>query len=118
MRIMGFSRKWQKLSNPEFTTFRFKRRDKQDWQVGECVQIVYKPRSKEREKLGVAEIVKKEPRDMVLGRPHKYPIATLDDVIADGFNHYWEMWDWLVETYPRQRIYNEPMNLLALRWVK
>jgi len=30
MRILGFSKKWDKLKDPEFTTFRFERKDK-DW---------------------------------------------------------------------------------------
>lgn len=45
MRILGFSKHWAKLDNPEFTTFRFPRKDK-DWQIGETVKIVIKPRSK------------------------------------------------------------------------
>jgi len=116
MRVLGFSEKWGKLRQDSFTTFRFVRKDK-DWQVGELVLIVYKPRSKGGgEKLGIAEIISKDPKDMVLGRPHTYPIVTLAEANADGFDGYWEMWDWLVETYPRQRIYNEPMNKLTLRW--
>lgn len=62
MRILGFSKKWPKLKEPEFTTFRFERKDKPHY-VGEQLQIVIQPRRKGGgEKLGIAEIVKKEPR--------------------------------------------------------
>ena len=66
MRILGFSKKWPKLyKNPDelLTTFRYPRRDK-DWQVEEVVQVVYKPRSKEREPLGIARIIRLQPKDM------------------------------------------------------
>ena len=62
MRILGFSEKWAKLLEGTFTTFRLERRDT-DWQVGEVVQVVYKPRRKGGgEKLGVAKIVDKARR--------------------------------------------------------
>lgn len=64
MRILGFSQKWHKLNNGIlFTTFRFPRKDK-DWEIEEVVQIVYKPRSKQREPLGIARIIRKEPKDL------------------------------------------------------
>lgn len=122
MRILGFTKKWDKLKQPEFTTFRFPRRDK-DWQVGESVQIVYKPRSKEREILGVAEIVSKEPRNMVklldiIGKEHNVPTITEDEAKADGFEDYWGMWHWLFDAYRGgQRFIDEPMNKLTLKWL-
>lgn len=69
MRILGFSRKdWINYLNGNwkreeeiFTTFRFTRRDR-DWEVGELVQIVIKPRTKGREPLGIAKIVSKKVR--------------------------------------------------------
>ena len=70
MRILGFSKKWPKLNKQwyerdlhTFTTFRYPRRDS-DWGVEEVVQIVYKPRSKEREPLGIARIIRIETKDM------------------------------------------------------
>jgi len=70
MRILGFSKKWPKLDKPwfardihTFTTFRYPRRDR-DWEVEEVVQVVYKPRSKEREPLGIARIIRIQPKDM------------------------------------------------------
>jgi hypothetical protein len=60
MRIIGFSQHWEKLNNDIlFTTFRYPRKDK-DWQVEETVQVVYKPRSKERKPLGIARIIRKD----------------------------------------------------------
>ena len=116
MRILGFSKKWQKLSNPEFTTFRFPRRDR-DWEVGELVQVVYKPRSKNREILGTAEIVGKELRNMVklLADESPYPTISENEAKADGFKDYWEMWERLFDTYSGQRLIDEPMNKLTLR---
>jgi len=70
MRILGFSHKWRKLNKQwyerdlhTFTTFRYPRRDK-DWEVEEVVQVVYKPRSKEREPLGIARIIRKQEKDI------------------------------------------------------
>jgi len=66
MRILGFSKKWAKLNNKLlFTTFRFPRKDK-DWEIEEVVQIVYKPRSKEREPLGIARIIPNPPESFKL----------------------------------------------------
>ena len=108
MRILGFSKKWGKLQQPEFTTFRFERKDK-DWGVNEVVQIVYKPRSKEREVLGMAKIV---------GRKSKHiPVDVAEqEAIEDGFPNCFQMWLWFRETYGRRKMY-QPMNKLTLVWV-
>lgn len=104
MRILGFSKKWGKLQQPEFTTFRFPRKDR-DWVVGEKVQIVYKPRRKGGgERLGIARINYKEfvrVKDITEG-----------EAIKDGFHNALEMWLWLKK--PKG---NEPMNKLTLRWI-
>ncbi len=70
MRILGFSKKWDKLNKQwfqrdihTFTTFRYPRRDR-DWEVEEIVQVVYKPRSKEREPLGIARIIRKQEKNL------------------------------------------------------
>jgi hypothetical protein len=78
---MGFSVKWHKLQQPIFTTFRLPRKDK-DWSIGEQVQIVYHPRSKDREKLGEAIITNVEARSF---DPAMAPKITDDEAIADGF---------------------------------
>ena len=109
MRILGFSRKWGKLKKPEFTTFRFTRKDK-DWQIGEIVQVVFKPRSKGREILGVAEIMGKEKRYM----EH---ISNLE-ARRDGFKNVAEMIMWLTKSYAHDdRFLFEPFNKLTLRWI-
>lgn len=82
MRELGFTEKWPKLKQDTFTTFRF-RRDR-DWTVGEIVRVVFKPRTKEREVLGVAQIVKKEQRIVAyIGRGA--PKVTEEEAKADGF---------------------------------
>ena len=102
MRILGFSKKWDKLSDIEFTTFRFPRKDR-DWSAGEKVQVVFKPRSKEREPLGIARIIFKE---------FRFPLAiTGDEAIKDGFNNALEMWLFLKK--PKN---DTPINKLTLRW--
>ena len=70
MRILGFSKKWDKLNKKwyqrdvhTFTTFRYPRRDR-DWEVEEVVQVVYKPRSKERKPLGIARIIRIDEKDI------------------------------------------------------
>ena len=109
MRVLGFSKKWDKLNQTKFTTFRFARKDR-DWQVGEAVQIIYKPRGKKRERLGIAEIINKEQRDL-------YRVGITDtEVVKDGFKDIDEMGKWLDKTYGRRWL-DEPMNKLTLRWI-
>jgi len=116
MRILGFSKKWDKLNQKEFTTFRFPRKDR-DWANGEEVQIVFKPRSKEREILGIARIIDKRPRWV---RPHPLTseLKKVDDEEAqkDGFVHASEMILWM-DLQHNFRNYDEPMNKLTLRWL-
>ncbi|GAI15166.1 unnamed protein product [marine sediment metagenome] len=125
MRILGFSKKWDKLQQDRFTTFRFARKDK-DWSVGELVQIVYKPRSKGGgEKLGIAEILSKEKRAMAW-EGDKTGMAVVYDIeaVLDGFQRrgdklaYFFMWEFLWDCYGGERLMNEPMNKLTLRWVE
>ncbi len=115
MRILGFSEKWYKLSQEEFTTFRFPRRDK-DWVEGEVVQVVFKPRSKEREIFGVAEIISKELRHIfrwtVAGQSGGLSNA---EAVKDGFKDKDDMLRWLNKAHG-DRIYQELMNKLTLRW--
>lgn len=124
MRILGFSRKWPKLEQPEFTTFRFPRRDR-DWAVGEFVQVVYKPRSRDREVLGTAEIISREPRRAAKhGCLLPYPCISNQEAEQDGFPGtiekpaYFMMWEWLWDTHGSERLFNEPMSKLTLRWIK
>jgi len=116
MRILGFSKRWQKLSNPEFTTFRFARKDR-DWEIGEQVQIVYKPRSKNREVLGVATVVGKNTRFIPPTASQKIivnpPLVTEAEAIADGFESLATMLEWLHRTYGMWRAVL--MNKLTLR---
>lgn len=119
MRILGFSKKWAKLQQDKFTTFRFTRRDK-DWQVGELVKVVYKPRRKGGgEKLGVAQIISKERRWIFTAKKLRGQKAvTPSEAHTDGFKSYVEMAVWLVKIYGHTRLVNEPMNKLTLRWAK
>jgi len=114
-RVLGFSHHWDKLNNPQFTTFRFPRKDR-DWYIGEVVQIVYKPRSKEREILGLAKIVKKELR--IFCHPEaSHPLRIMiSEAILDGFKTYGDMSLWFREQYGA-RIFSEPINRLTLEWV-
>jgi len=114
MRILGFKELWWKLSQDEFTTFRFPRKDK-DWQVGEVVQVVYKPRSKNRDILGTAEIIRKEPRWIKPKLRDDIPDITEEEVVADGFEGWREMWAWLLKSYDIRRLLREPINKLTLR---
>lgn len=115
MRILGFSVKWPKLLEPEFTTFRLCRRDK-DWQVSELVQVVFKPRSKEREILGIAVILSKEPRRLCGSSVPHYRYITAYEAIEDGFNSLSDMEAWLLKAHGG-RIREELINKLTVRWV-
>ena len=125
MRILGFTKKWPKLREPDFTTFRFRRRDR-DWAVGELVQIVYKPRSKDREILGTAEILSSERRWVLSAKDDELKhygdyfavkAVTENEAILDGFKNRADMVDWIGKAH-RLRNMLEPMNKLSLRWVK
>lgn len=124
MRILGFGKMWPKLQKEVFTTFRFKRRDA-DWQVGEEVQIVYRPRSKERKVLGTAIIMGREVRRMSReGSKAEAPWVTNNEAHRDGFepekfkSPRFVMWEWLFETYGGRRLLDEPMNKLTLKRVR
>jgi hypothetical protein len=123
MRILGFSKMWPKLTQGwEFTTFRLPRLDK-DWQPKETVQIVLKPRSKERVLLGTAEIRKVEPRQfprqmIKLSLQHGVPYITDSEAKIDGFNDLDDMFKWMLKTHGHDdRFLFEPINKLILRWV-
>ena len=113
MRVLGFSKKWPKLSNPEFTTFRYPRKDR-DWQVGELVQLVYHPRSKDREVLGTAEIVLKEKRNVnITSTFSDIPQVSYVEAVRDGFVNQVDMVSWFAKTYGGNA--NPIMNKLTLR---
>lgn len=132
MRILGFSKKWGKLNNQIlFTTFRYPRRDK-DWQVEEVVQVVYKPRTKIREPLGIARIIRKEEKNT--GKDWKYypfpsspntpDMITPVEAREDGFTGMHGGGDikgllkWLRES-AGMRYYREPIvNKLTLYWIE
>ena len=105
MRIMGFSKKWDKLTNPEFTTFRFPRKDR-DWAENEVVQIVYKPRSKDREILGIAQVMRKETR--------QFADITHEEAVEDGFINLHQMFEFLSKNSNK---WLQPINKLILRWL-
>jgi len=131
MRILGFSKKWDKLRQPDFTTFRFPRRDK-DWEVGEQVRVVYKPRTKEREVLGIAKIIGKErcwvgwattlihwihsQKDILPGRGG-WGTVSHKEAVEDGFSGVLEMIQWMSKTH-KDRNNQEIMNKLTLQWVE
>ena len=133
MRIISFSKKWDKLKQPEFTTFRFPRKDR-DWEDGEVVQVYYKNRSPLREKLGDAEIISKVKRRMARnGDETGEVLITYQEAEDDGFTgtldkpayfNMWEflwdyyMWEFLRDYYGGERLQKEPMNKLTLRWLK
>jgi len=113
MRILGMSQMWPKLDNPSFTSFRFARRDR-DWAVGEMVSVVFRPRSKDRRVLGMAEIVGKVARCMA---PHigcDLPFLTDAEAQYDGFESSAKMQQWLVSIYGGHS--SAHMNKLTLKW--
>lgn len=124
MRILGFSKKWDKLNRLEFTTFRFARNDK-DWQINEQVKIKIKPRSKGGGTLlGIAKIINKETRriDHFRASP-SIPYSgfvTEEEAMTDGFVNAKEMLDWLDKSYhyDDRWVFGEPMNKLTLQWIQ
>lgn len=108
MRELGFSQRGPKLKQPEFTTFRCPRRDR-DWHKGEMVRVVHRPRSEDREVLGVAQIVNKELR--IMGR------ITEEEARADGFVDLAAMLEWMESAHGQERIApGQKIHKLTLAW--
>jgi len=95
---------WDKLNKDKFTTFRYPRKDK-DWESGEKVQVYFKNRTPERNKLGIAEIVSKQPKLI--------NDITEEEAVEDGFNNSFEMWLFLKEPSSETLI-----NKLTLKWIE
>ena len=136
MRILGFSEHWHKLDNDLlFTTFRFARKDAdkgRDWAIEETVQIFYKPRSPKREYLGIARIIRKEPRNLsklfsYFGNFHENTpdVIRPDEAEADGFTNKHHgggdteaMRDYFRKTYGWSKCDKEPIYKITLYWIK
>jgi hypothetical protein len=121
MRILGFSKKWGKLNQPKFTTFRYSRMDK-DWYTGEEVQIYYKPRSISRRNLGIAKIIMIEPRELdkeyyELCKGDCAPLITEIEAKEDGFESIEDMIKWMQVKYGHLD-WMPRMNKLTLEWEK
>lgn len=116
MRILGFVKHWSKLNKNTFTTFRYPRRDR-DWFVGEKVQVVIRPRSKDKVWLGTAEIIDKEKRNVGFKEIEGVKKLTSAEAINDGFRNRADMISWLYNLYG-DRTLKEPMHKISLRWVE
>ena len=132
MRELGFSKKWDKLNSEIlFTTFRFPRKDK-DWQVEEVVKIVYKPRSKEREVMGVARIIRKDVKDLNkqfhyytggYSMPNTPDTITPIEAEDDGFTGMHgggdteKMRQFFIDTYGYSKC-KELINKITLYWIE
>jgi hypothetical protein len=112
MRILGFSQDWSKLKQDRFTTFRFPRRDR-DWEAGEAVQVVIKPRSKSRQVRGLAVIVYKESKYLV--GPGVIRQVSDAEAREDGFNNFADMLLWFSKVHG-DRIFREKLNKLIVEW--
>jgi len=114
MRILSFTKMWDKLRLPEFTTFRLPRADAwkgRDWHEGETVQVYFHNRRPDREHLGNATIIKKEPA----------LFCQIDDeqAIADGFSDAGDMYDWMCSSHHTEiDPYSFRLNKLTLKWCK
>ena len=113
---MSFNKQWPKLKQLEFTTFRYPRVDN-DWYVGEQVQVFYKARSKDRQRLGEAAIIGKEHRELerFFARDDR-PLVTDAEAIADGFESREDMANYLEKLYGLD--YISLFHKLTLRWLK
>ncbi len=115
MRIISFSKKWNKLQQPIFTTFRYPRLDK-DWQVGERVQVFFKNRSPRREKLGEAIITAKVYRELSSYFADDAPLVTSKEAKEDGFIDRYDMSCFMEKQYGLD--YISLFNKLTLEWCK
>ena len=121
MRILSFSQKWPKLHldlpvdrHPDFTTFRGFY-----WQEGWPVQVFYKARSKNRERLGEALIINLEAREldkwMVDKGLNDHPLVTDQEAQEDGFANLDDMVKWMQKRYGLD--WMPLMAKLTLRWI-
>ena len=118
MRILGFSKvDWRnyitgqdsKMLQPEFTTWRWPRKDK-DWYADEVVSVVVKTRSPHRLILGEAVILSVESKE-------DYEITDVD-ARADGFPERQELKLYLMkERHARRIAYGVRPNKITLRWL-
>jgi hypothetical protein len=111
MRIISFTKKWGKLDNLEFTTFRLPRKDSdkgRDWHINEQVQVYYHNRCKDREYYGDAIIFAKIPMR----------VGEIDDksAVADGFSCRDEMIEWLDKAHGGNIKADTLINKLYLRY--
>jgi len=92
--------------------------------VGEQVQIVFDKRGPNRSVLGIAEIIKKEPRCMAKrgcqvakGDHCGTKKVTTAEAMADGFKDYFNMWEWFYDTYRYSDHWpNYHMHRIHLAW--
>ena len=106
------------MSNPEFSTFRYPRGDK-DWYVGEQVQVFFNSRSPQREKLGIAQLIMIEDRELDPWSSKQSVIALITDKEAfeDGFpGGRMEMIEYMEKTYGCD--YISRFHKIILRWLK
>ena len=130
MRELGFSKKWSKLKETFFTTYRFTRKDR-DWGVEEVVKCVYKPRSKKREVLGIARIIRKQPKNLNKfwqyysspNYPNTPDMITPSEAEEDGFTGMHgggdtrKMRQFFIDTYGYSKCAST-MNKLTLYWIE
>ena len=130
MRIIGFSKKWGKLDKKwyepnllTFTTFRYPRKDR-DWEIEEVVQVVFKPRSKEREVLGIARIIRIEVKDFGekshnIQKDTPGSFITFEEATEDGFTTFSGGGDikGMIE-FIRQPGRDPIINKLTLYWIE
>ena len=114
MRILSFTKKWDKLKQPEFTTFRVPRKDAdkgRDWHINEVVQVYFHNRQPDREFLGIAKIIDKS----------STWLSCLDDeeAVADGFTDIVDMIEWMMKAHKGQTDPQQVrLNKLTLSWCK
>ena len=95
MRELGFSVMWDKLNQPELTTFRLPRRDR-DWRIGERVRCMFRPRSSLRRYLFIADIINVESRCF---DPAIAPAITDSEAKGDGFDDAVAMQTWMAKAH-------------------
>ena len=123
MRHIGFFRHWvdynterDLFDEDEFTTLRAPR--KQPLEVGESLIIMFKPMSMDSKLLGLAEVIKLEPRALSAqcAADSKVSQLTTLEVRGLGFPDSAELWHFITKLLGKATM--EPMELITLRWIK
>jgi len=131
MREMWVKEKWRRADDEVlFSNYQFPRKDR-DWNLEEVVRIVYNPITKDRTVMGIARIIRIQPKDLKRtwqfypypNYPNTPDMITPTDAEEDGFTGMHgggdtkKMESYYRKKYGWSRCEREPINKITLYWI-